>query len=270
MSLLKTAFLLGLLTALFMGIGFILGGMVGLSLAFFLAFILNFITYFWSDKIVLSIYGAKEYKDKKLENIVKKLANEAKIPIPKLYIVNLPVPNAFATGRNPKNSALAVTRGLINILNEEEIEGVLSHEIAHIKNRDTLIATISATIAGAISYLAQFAWYSTFGDRNRNNILLLPLIIFIPFAAMLIQLAISRTREYAADYTGALISKKPNALASALEKIFEISKKHPINGNYATSHLWIVNPFSSNFIINLFSTHPPIEERIKRLREIKV
>ncbi len=269
MSFLRTAALLGLLTGILLAIGFFFFFIFGMTIALIFALILNFFSYWYSDKIVLSIYGAKPLSNEKLNSIVEKLAEEANIPKPRLYIIPKNTPNAFATGRSPKNSAIAVTQGLLENLNYDEIEGVLSHEIAHIKNKDTLVSTIAATVAGAISYLAQIAWWSMFSrDRENGNILLFPLIIFAPFAAMLIQLAISRGREFQADYTGAFISKKPLALASALEKISDFVNRNPMRGSSATSHLWIVNPFKGDSFVKLFMTHPPVSERVKRLKEL--
>jgi len=204
-----------------------------------------------------------------LHKIVEKLAKEANIPKPRIYLVESSNPNAFATGRSPKHSAVAVTSGLLKILDDDEIEGVLSHEIAHIKARDTLTATVAATIAGAIAYIAQIAWWSSLGDRKRSNAAALPLLILAPLAATLVRLAISRSREYAADYEGAKISKKPLSLASALEKISTEVDRKPLYGNAATSHLFIVNPFKKDAFINLFSTHPSIESRIAKLKDMK-
>ncbi|MEM7819214.1 MAG: zinc metalloprotease HtpX [Candidatus Aenigmatarchaeota archaeon] len=263
---LRTVLLLGLLTAIFLVIGFIFGGILGMTIGLILAFIVNFVSYWYSDKFVLALYRAKELENKKIDSMIEKLAKKAGIPKPKTYIVDMEVPNAFATGRNPKHAAVAVTSGLLDHLNENEIEGVLAHEIAHIKNRDTLIQTLAATIAGAISWIAYIFYYGD--ERNRNAITFILLFILAPIAAMLIKLAISRNREYVADKTGAMLSD-PLGLANALEKIslYVISK--PIHGNAATSHLFIVNPFTAGSLINLFSTHPPIEERIRRLKEMK-
>jgi len=270
---LKTALLLGLLTGILLVIGFLLAGIVGMALFLILAFILNFAVYWYSDKIVLRMYKAKEItedEESELHEIVKKLAKEAKIPKPKIYLVKMDVPNAFATGRSPKKGVVAVTSGLIKNLNKDEIEGVLSHEIAHIKSRDTLTSVVAATIAGAVSYVAFMAWWSLFlgGGRRGGSVLLFPLLILAPLAATLVRLAISRTREYKADYSGSIISKNPLGLASALEKISHAVKNHPMQGNSATSHLFIVNPFKASGFTNLFSTHPPVENRVARLKEI--
>ncbi|MDI6806999.1 MAG: zinc metalloprotease HtpX, partial [Candidatus Aenigmarchaeota archaeon] len=234
---------------------------------------LNFISYWYSDKIVLSIYGAKEVSKSEapeLHEIVEKLAENAKIPKPKVYIINSRNPNALACGRSPKHSAVAVTTGLMDLLDDDEIEGVLGHEIAHVKARDTLTSTMAATIAGAIAYLAHIAWFSLFfgGRREGGTMLLLPLLILAPIAATLIQLAISRGREMSADRTGGLLSGKPLSLASALEKISSGVKNYPMRGNPATSHLFIVNPFKGDIFINLFLTHPPMEKRVAALKKL--
>jgi len=267
---LRTVTLLGFLTGILLLVGYLIAGIEGMTFFLFIASLMNFLSYWYSDKIVLGMYKAKEIKESQnpeLHKIVGNLAKKAKIPKPRLYLVNLNVPNSFATGRSPKHSAIAVTTGLLNNLNEKEIEGVLSHEIGHIKNHDILTSTIAATIGGAIAYIAQIAWWSLFlGERRQGNVVLLPLLILAPFAATLVRLAISRTREYKADYTGAVITKKPLYLASALEKISKITKKHPLVGNTATSHLWIVNPFKSDMFANLFNTHPPVEKRVERLK----
>lgn len=272
MGFLRTAALLGLLTGILLAIGFFWAGIAGMTIFFIIALVLNFVSYWYSDKIVLAMYGAKPISksDKpKLHSIVEKIADEMSIPKPKLYLVNLPILNAFATGRSPKHAAVAVTTGLMKHLDSDEVEGVLSHELAHVKNRDTLTSTISATIAGAIAYIAQMAWWGAFGgERRQGNAILLPLIVLAPLAATLIQLAISRTREYAADKTGALVSKKPLALASALDKISKAASHYPLQGNSATSHLFIVNPFRGDALVNLFMTHPPVHERIRRLNEM--
>lgn len=274
MALLRTAALLGLLTGILLVIGFFIAGFTGMTLFLIIAFLINFIAYWYSDKIVLSMYRAKEIpknSEPKLHGIVEGLAKEAKIPKPKIYLIKTETLNAFATGRSPKHAAVAMTSGLMNTLEWDEIEGVLSHEIAHIKSRDTLTSTIAATVAGAIAYIAQIAWWSMFfggGRRQGGSALLFPLIILAPVAAMLVQLAISRTREYKADYTGAVISKKPLRLASALEKISNSVARNPMRGNAATSHLFIVNPFKGDSFVSLFSTHPSVESRVAKLKEI--
>jgi heat shock protein HtpX len=269
MSFLRTAALLGLLTGILLAIGFLFGGIGGMTVALVFAMLINFFSYWFSDKIVLSIYRAKPTNDRELNSLVEKIAKEADIPKPKVYIVPTSSPNAFATGRSPSHSSIAVTQGLLDDLDNDEIEGVLSHEMSHIKNRDTLVSTIAATIAGSISYLAQIAWLGLSSrDREGGNAILFPLLILAPFAAMFVQLSISRGREYLADFTGAYISKKPLELASALEKISNAVDKNPLKGSSATSHLWIVNPFKGSSFANLFSTHPPVNERIKRLKEI--
>lgn len=273
MALLRTALLLGLLTGILLVIGFLWAGIQGMTIFFGIALVMNFLSYWYSDKIVLAMYRAKPISksdEPKLHDMVERLADEMNIPKPKLYSVNLPILNAFATGRSPKHAAVAVTAGLMKHLNWDEIEGVISHELSHVKNQDTLTSTIAATIAGAIAYITQMAWWGMFSGERRQggNAILLPLIILAPLAATLIQLAITRTREYAADKTGALTSKKPLALASALKKISQMAAHYPLSGNAATSHLFIVNPFRGDFIVNLFSTHPPLEQRVKRLQEI--
>jgi len=272
MPVLRTTLLLGLLTGILLLAGFAFAGIGGMTVALIFAFAMNFIMYWYSDKIVLGMYGAKPSDNKRLNSIVDKLAKSAGLPKPKVYVIPIDLPNAFATGRNPKHSAVAVTRGLLENLNDDEIEGVISHELGHVKNRDILISTMAATIAGAISYLAQIAWWSLFiGERREGgSIVMLPLLFMAPVAAMIVQLAISRGREFGADYTGAMISKKPFALASALEKISDIAKRNPIRGNSATAHMFIVNPFKADFFAKLFSTHPPTAERVRRLREMRV
>lgn len=274
----KTAFLLGILTALFILIGKALGGTSGAIVAFILAVAMNFISYFFSDKIALGIYHAQKVTEEEypaLFRIVRKLAQNANLPMPSIYIIPQEAPNAFATGRNPKNAAVAVTVGALRLLNENELMGVLGHELGHIKHRDILISTIAATIAGAIMIIADMVrWAALFGgfskdrDSESNPFVLIALAIFAPLAATLIQLAISRAREYEADRAGAEFSGNPLYLASALEKLENYSKQIPLEGNPVTENLFIVNPFSAKGIMNLFSTHPPIEERIKRLRQM--
>jgi heat shock protein HtpX len=277
MSYFRTAILLAAMTALFMGIGFLIGGQSGMVIALIVAAAMNLFAYWNSDRMVLSMYGAREVDERsapELVALVRQLTSAAGIPMPRVYIMENPQPNAFATGRNPEHAAVAVTSGLLNTVNHEELSGVLAHELGHIKNRDTLLMTITATIAGAISMLANFGFY--FGGRSNNNgnigfIGSLLLLILGPFAAGLVQMAISRTREYEADREGAEISKRPFALASALQKIAgraEQIPNMPAERNPASAHLFIINPLSGARMDNLFSTHPNVENRVERLREI--
>lgn len=267
---LRTVMLLTTLGAIFLVIGFLLGGFLGIGFALLIAIFLDFSAYWWSDKWVLRLYNAREFKDEKLEKMLDELSSKAGIPRPRLYLIRTKNPNAFATGRNPKNSAVAVTEGLLE-LEDDEIEGVLGHEIMHIKNRDCLLSAITAVFATAIAFLAQIGYWSLFADRERMNpFAILLIVIFAPLAASLIRLAISREREYLADQGSAYLTRKPEALASALRKIAERSIRHPLKGSAATSHLWIVNPFKQDWFTQLFSTHPPLEKRIARLEAIKV
>ena len=276
---LKTALFLTVLTLLFMTAGGLLGGRSGMMLAFVLAFGMNMFSYWFSDKIVLKMYKAKEISETEapeLYNIVKRLTIKGNLPMPKVYIIQSPNPNAFATGRNPDHAAVAVTTGVLRLLDNGELEGVLGHELAHVKGRDILIGTIAATFAGAIMMLANMAkWAMIFGgfrdNDNRNPLGMIGVIVAMvlaPMAAMLVQMAISRSREYIADQRGANLSGNPLALASALEKISSGVKKAPLNANQATAHMFIMNPLSGKKnMVNLFSTHPPVEERIRRLNE---
>lgn len=276
----KTIILLGALTALMLWFGSF-WGQSGLFVALVFVLLMNFFTYFFSDKIVLAMYRAKEVKDKDdyLFKLVKEVAHDANIPAPRVYIMPSEQSNAFATGRNPKHSAVACTQGILNLLSKEELKGVIAHEISHIRNRDTLIMVIASTIAGVISYLAMMARFAAifggFGGRDNkgggNAIGLLVLAIITPIIAMIIQLAISRSREYMADESGAKIIKNPKALASALEKLEAGVKHSPMRmGSEATSSLFIVNPFRASSMLALLSTHPSIKERVKRLREMNV
>jgi len=269
----RVVLLLGSLTAILLAIGFVIGGFTGMTFALVFAIFVNFLSYWYSDKIVIRMYGAKPTDNKRLNKMVERLALEAKIPKPKVYIIPNDIPNAFATGRSPRRAVVAVTEGLLD-LDDDEIEGVLAHEIAHIRNNDILISAVAATIAGAISYLAQIGYWSLFlggGRRNEGSLFgLILIIIFAPIAALLVKLAISRAEEYRADYIGATLTKKPGALASALRKISEIARQNPMRGgSAATSHMWIVNPFKSDWFTGLFSTHPPIARRIKRLEDME-
>jgi len=276
MSYFRTAILLAAMTALFMGVGFLIGGQSGMVFALAVAAAMNLFAYWNSDKMVLSMYGAREVDERsapELYALVRRLASAAGLPMPRVYVMENPQPNAFATGRNPEHAAVAVTTGLLNTVNREELSGVLAHELGHIKHRDTLLMTITATIAGAISMLANFGLYFG-GNRNDNNIGLvgsLLLVILGPLAAGLVQMAISRTREYEADREGAEISRRPLALASALQKIAGVAEhvpNMPAERNPASAHLFIVNPLSGARMDNLFATHPSVENRVARLREI--
>ncbi len=275
MNTLKTMVLLVTLTVLFIFIGGLLGGKTGMTVALVLALAMNFFAYWFSDKIVLKMYGAvpvTEAEAPELYSIVRTLSQRAGLPMPKVYIIEADQPNAFATGRNPRNGAVAVTTGIMRLLDRNELAGVIAHELSHIKNRDILVSTIAATIAGAISYLAQMAqWAFIFGGRSDDEerggspVAALLMAIIAPIAAMLVQLAISRTREYGADAGGARIVGNPLYLANALRKLHNYSQQIPMGVNPATSHMFIVNPLSGGGIARLFSTHPPIEERIERL-----
>lgn len=276
---LKTMGLMVSLTLLLVFVGAALGGKNGMTIALMFAFGMNFITYWFSDKIVLKMYKAKQVTEARapeLYGTVRRLAQKAELPMPKVYIIDQEQPNAFATGRNPKHGAVAVTTGIMRILSREELEGVLAHELAHFKNRDVLVGTIAATIAGAISYLAQMAqWAMIFGgrssdeDEHGNPIATIVMMIVGPIAAMLVQMAISRSREYGADAGGARISGNPLYLADALKKLQMASQKIPMNANPATSHMFIVNPLTGGSILKLFSTHPPIDERVARLESMR-
>ena len=281
-NMLKTGMLLGVLTALFVVIGYGLGGQQGMVVAFVLAFLMNVVSYWVSDKIVLAMYGAKpisEAEAPRLYAIVRRLATRAQIPMPPVYLIPTDTPNAFATGRNPEHAAVAVTEGIMRILDEDELEGVLAHELSHVKNRDVLIATIAATLAGAITYLAHMMqWAAIFGggrasdddERGGSAIGMLFMAIIAPIAALLVQLAVSRAREYQADASGARLAGRTWGLAKALEKLETASRAAPMAANPATAHLFIVNPLSGQTLMRLFSTHPPIEERIARLRAMRV
>ena len=281
-NLIKTGFLLAVLTCLLVLVGGAIGGQQGMTIAFILAFVMNVGSYWFSDKIVLSMYGAQPVDEAQapgLYRIVRELAAEAKIPVPPIYIIQEDSPNAFATGRNPSHAAVAVTEGILRIMSEDELKGVLAHELSHVKNRDTLTMTIAATLAGAITYLAQMAqWAAIFGGRRSDEddgggggvIGMLLMAILAPFAAMLIQMAISRGREYEADASGARLCHRASGLEHALEKLDVASRQEPLNATPATAHLFIVNPLTAGGLATLFSTHPPIEERIARLRAMRL
>lgn len=277
MNILKTGILLAALTALFMGVGYLLGGSSGLVIAFLIAAGVNLFSYWNSDKIVLRMHHAQEVDARaapELYGIVQRLAARAGLPMPKLYLINNQQPNAFATGRNPEHAAVAATTGLLQRLSPEEIEGVMAHELAHVKNRDTLIMTVTATIAGAISMLANFALFFG-GNRNNNGAGIIGVIVAVivaPIAAALVQFAISRTREYGADRLGAEISGRPRALASALVNISSSVARIPNRDAErapATAHMFIINPLSGQRMDNLFSTHPSTENRVARLLEFE-
>lgn len=282
MNTLKTGLLLVILTIILVAIGGMLGGPGGAKTAFIMALVMNFITYWFCDKIVLAMYRAKPIGPAELpelQSMVRELTVRAQIPMPRLYLTPHRSPNAFATGRNPAHAVVCVTQGILELLSPDELKGVLAHELGHVKNRDILVSTIAATIAGAITMLADWArWAMIFGgnrDRDRRGgggeaIAMLVLMILAPLAAMLVQLAISRSREYGADETGAHLAHSPTGLASALAKLEEASKVRPLGANPSTAHLFIVNPLRADFIASLFSTHPPMRERIKRLREMRV
>ncbi len=275
-SMLKTGFLMAALTFLFLVVGQVLGGQSGMIIALVLALSMNFFSYWYSDKMALSMSKAKEVTQaqaRDLHNTIAFLAQRAGIPKPRVYIINQPTPNAFATGRNPDNSAVAVTTGLLQTLNRAELEGVIAHELGHIKNRDILISSIAATMAGAISYLATMAqWAMIFGGRHSDDnnggslIGSIAMMIIAPITASLVQMAISRNREFQADATGAAICGNPEGLASALQKLENFNKRQPMDVNPATAQMYIVNPLVSGQLARLFSTHPPIQERIARLR----
>lgn len=278
---LKTWLLFGALTMLFVLLGNLIGGRQGMVVAFLFAMGMNFFSYWFSDKIVLAMYGAKEIgpeEHPELYNMVRTLAQGAGLPMPRVYIIPQDSPNAFATGRNPEHAAVAVTEGLLQLMNREELMGVLAHELAHIKNRDILVGTIAATMAGAVMMLADmFRWAAIFGggrseeEEGGNPLGLIggiALAIIAPIAAMLIQMAISRSREYLADATGARIANSPLGLANALKKLGAYTERLPMEAKPATAHMFIVNPLSGGGVLSLFSTHPPLEARIQRLTEM--
>jgi heat shock protein HtpX len=276
----KTVILMTVMMVLFLFVGELIGGSNGMMIAFIFSLVMNFGSYWFSDKVVLSIYRAHEVTREEfpmLYDIVENLSQRADLPMPRVYVMDNASPNAFATGRNPDHSAVAVTTGIMKILNKDELEGVISHELTHVKNRDILIGTIAATLVGTITFIARMAgWAAIFGsgggnkrDRGGNVFSELALMILAPIAALIIQMAISRSREYMADAGGAQISGKPLALASALNKL-EVGKEiAPMaNAGTASAHMFIVSPLSGKSFIKLFSTHPPISERIARLQEI--
>ncbi|MDO9391872.1 MAG: zinc metalloprotease HtpX [bacterium] len=278
MNLFKTIILMSGLTVLLVLLGGYYGGQQGAIMALLFAGGLNFVAYWFSDKIALMSYKAQpvtEAEAPELYNMVRTLATRASLPMPKVYIIPSASPNAFATGRNPQHAAVAVTQGIMQLLNRQELEGVIAHELAHVQHRDILIATVVATIAGAITMIARMAGYAAMfggygGDRDRDRggggLGMILMMILAPIAALLIKMWISRTREYSADSGGALIAGSPQGLASALEKLQAGVQIAPMNANPASSHLFIVNPLSGKSLMSLFSTHPPIEERVAKLR----
>lgn len=276
----KTLVLLAILSAIFVWVGAALGGQGGIVLGLAFAGVTNFVAYWWSDKIVLRMHGAQEvaaHEAPDLYRMVQELAQRAGMPMPKIYIIPEEAPNAFATGRNPAHAAVAVTQGIMRVLNREELNGVLAHELAHVKNRDTLIMTVAATLAGALSMIANMAAWSAMLGGGRSNdddggahpIAGLLGVLIAPIAASLIQMAISRSREFMADAAGARFSGTPLALANALRKIEAWSRELPMSaGSPASAHMFIINPFSGGGLVRLFSTHPSTEERVRRLEEM--
>ncbi|MFH2044097.1 MAG: zinc metalloprotease HtpX [Pseudomonadota bacterium] len=272
----RTTMLLAVLTAFIVWVGQIMGGTHGMFIALIIAAAMNFVSYWYSDKIVLKMYKAREVTPNDVplvHEIVKKLTVRAGLPMPKVYLIPEESPNAFATGRDPEHAVVAVTKGLVNLMNKEELEGVIAHELAHIKNRDILIGSIAATLAGAIMVLANMARFAAIFGGHRSDdsvsgggmVSLILMSIVAPFAAIIIQMAISRSGEFSADSTGAIIAGNSKGLAGALEKLGSYSKKLPMDANPSTAHMFIVNPLSGKSLIYLFSTHPPLEERIQRL-----
>src|SRR5207237_908730 len=268
----KTAFLLTALTLLLMFVGRIFGGQNGMLIALIFAAVMNFVSYFFSDKIALAMYRAQPVSREELPRVyqvLERLTQRIGIPMPKIYVIPSDSPNAFATGRNPSHASVAVTQGILNLLNDEELEGVLAHELGHVRNRDILISSIAATLAGAITFLARMGfWFGLGGrddERQGGGAMGLLMLILAPIAAMLIQLAVSRSREYQADATGAHFTGNPYALASALSKLDASSKRVPMVASPSTAHLFIVQPLAGVDFASLFSTHPPIAKRVERL-----
>jgi heat shock protein HtpX len=273
---LKTVLLLGLLSGVLLALGELLGGAQGLVFGFGFAVIMNFVSYWFSDKIVLKMYRAQQVgEEHRLWQVVRRMATQAGLPMPKVYVIPDMSPNAFATGRNPTHAAVAATEGTLRLLDDRELEGAIAHELAHVKHRDILISSVAATIAAAIMMTARMAQFAAiFGgmgsrrDRGSNPIALLATIIFAPLAAMLVQAAISRSREFAADAGGARIAGTPYGLIDALRKLEVASKEIPMDANPATAHMFIINPFSAGVMMKMFSTHPPTEQRIQALMNL--
>jgi len=278
----KTTALLVALTVLFVLVGGAIGGEQGMLVALLLAGMMNFVAYWWSDRIVLRMYGAQEVTEAEAPEfvgLIRRLAQRARLPMPRVYIIPTETPNAFATGRSPEHAAVAATEGILRILTPDELEGVMAHELGHVRNRDILISTIAATLAGAIMVLARMAQFSAFFGGGRNSeegeggggiLGLIVLAILAPLAAILVQMAISRSREYQADAAGAQISRKPRALADALEKLQQAAQALPMDAHPSTAHLFIVNPLTGGSLLRLFSTHPAVEERVARLRAMRI
>ena len=271
MNTLKVIILIASLSGLLMIVGYFIARRTGVIIALVLSVIMNFGSYWYSDTIVLSMYNARpitESQSPALYDVVESLSAKANIPVPKIYVIPENTPNAFATGRDEEHAAVAVTSGILKILNRDELEGVIAHELSHIKHKDILISTMAATIASAVVLLSR--WSMFFGSSDDNGMIkTLAVAIIAPIAATLIQMAISRSREYEADAGGAKVSGKPEALASALQKLSMSAKRRPMDANPSTAHMFIVNPLSGGTIMNLFSTHPPMEERVKRLMGMK-
>lgn len=270
MNTLKVVLLLSMLSGLLMVVGYFVARGKGVVIALILSVVMNFGGYWFSDSIVLSMYDAQRVTKQEapeLYGVVESLAAKAKIPVPKVYIIPSQTPNAFATGRNEDHAAVAVTTGIMKILNQDELEGVIAHELSHIKHKDILISTMAATVASAVVMLSRWAVF--FGSDDRSTISVIAVAIIAPIAATVIQMAISRSREYEADAGSARVSGKPMALASALAKLSRAARQKPMDANPSTAHMFIVNPLSGGTIMNLFSTHPPIEKRIERLQKMK-
>ncbi len=271
----NTIILISTLTALLALAGVLVAGPIGAGIALAVAAVINFSVYLKADSIILRMYNARPSDDYKLRRMLKDISREAGIPEPRLYVIETThdVPNAFATGRDPAHSAVAVTKSLLS-LKDDEIEAVLAHEVGHIRNRDTLVNVMAATIGGAISFIAQYGYWYMFlqgGDMDEGSSMtgIILMAVFAPIAALLIRLAISRQEEFRADYLSALFTKRPRSLARALEKIHNAASQHPLRGSAATSHLWIASPFHDDRFTRLFSTHPPVRERMKRLLELE-
>ena len=275
MNTLRTVMLMTLLTLVLVGAGGAIGGQGGALFALILAGVMNLGSYWFSDKIVVKMYRGQQVESGPLYEVVAELCQRNSLPMPGVYILPQPTPNAFATGRNPEHAVVAATRGIMDILSREELSGVMAHELAHVQNRDILIGSIAATIAGAISYLAHMAqWAMIFGgrdDEDSNPVAMIAMMILAPIAAMLVQMAISRSREYGADQTGAKLCGRPHALAAALRKLESANRTAPMaRVNEATAHMFIVNPLKSGGLRGLFSTHPPMDERIRRLEGMRI